>query len=143
MRRLLLTLTLIAAPTLAWAQAPTNQPPITAVRFVTSGGVAPITNDILLTNITGPAACAPTVTGVVHNPTAIEYKLSPTDTTCFRYVDTPGGPLIGLPVGGTVYTSTLAYVAGTLVGPASAVSNPFDRPGTAPTVAPAAVRVLP
>lgn len=140
---LIVALALLAYAAPALAQAPAGQN-IDRLRFVASGGVAPVTNDLPLTAVTGPFACTAPTAGVVHNPANFEYKVNNTDTQCFRYTDPGNGPLIGLPIGNAQYTSTIQYLTTSgLVGPLSNVSNPFDRPGVAPTTAPAVLRVNP
>ncbi len=143
MKRLTLTLSLLALPVLLHAQAPVVQPPITTVRVVVSGGVSPITTDLPVAGITGPVACVPAPTGTLPNATAFQYKVLTTDAQCWQYVDPGNGPLLGLPIGGTAYTATIAYVNSIGASPASNVSNSFSRPGVAPPLAPAVLRVIP
>jgi hypothetical protein len=118
-------------------------PPTTAVRFVVSGGVSPVTNDLPIASIVcNQTAPAPT-SGTVHNPTKVVYDDPAVSGKVCIYTDTGTGPLLSLPLGATVYTATAAFVNSVGAGPVSAVSNPFDHPGTAPTVAPTGLRVTP
>jgi hypothetical protein len=144
MKRVILTLTCLSVPALVHAQVPVVQPPITAVRFVISGGVSPVTNDIPVTSLVSQTgtACAP-VTASVTNPTSFVYKILATDTTCWKYQDPGSGPLLSLPIGATVYTSTVAYVNSNGAGPVSPISNPFSRPGVLPSTAPAVLSLAP
>ncbi len=142
MKRLTLTLSLLALPVLLHSQAPVVQPPVTIIRIVVSGGVAPVTTDLPLANITGPVACS-TASGSVINPTAFQYKVLTTDTQCWQYNDPGTGPLRSLPIGGTTYTAVTTFVNSNGPGPVSNVSNSFSRPGTAPTTAPLVFGVLP
>lgn len=142
-RACLCLLFLFALPALAAAQAPsTITPPVTAVRLVISGGVSPVTNDLPLSALSSTTSCV-NPTGTVPNPTGFQYKINTGDTNCWKYTDPGNGPLLSLPIGGTTYTATLAYVNSNGAGPASAVSNPFSRPGTVPTVAPVILLVVP
>lgn len=111
----------------------------TGVQFVISGGVSPVTNVLPI----GSILCGQTASPLASaNPNAFEYQ-DPSDATkVCRYKDPGNGPLLSLPFGGTSYTSTAAFVNGVGVGPASNVSNPFSRPGTAPTSAPVALKVV-
>ncbi len=126
----------------ARAQAPVVQPPVTAVRFTITGGVSPVTNDIPLSAFTSTTTCFNT-SGTVHNPLAFQYKVNNTDSNCWQYTDPGNGPLLSLPIGGTTYVSTASYINGNGSGPLSANSNPFDKPGVAPTTAPVTLRVGP
>lgn len=144
MKRLVLTLVLLSVPALVRAQVPTVVPPITAVRLVISGGVAPVTNDLPVANLTSltGAACTASATPVA-NPTAFTYKVNTSDTTCWKYQDPGNGPLLSLPIGGTTYTATLAYVNANGAGPTVASTNSFTRPGVSPSTAPAVLTVVP
>lgn len=142
MKRVFLATCLLLLPCAVQAQTPTVNPPVTAVRFVISGGVSPVTNDLPVASLTSTTNCA-VPSGTVPNPSAFQYKVNLTDANCWQYTDPGNGPLLSLPVGGTVYTSTLAYVNSNGAGPVSTVSNSFSRPGVLPTSAPAALRVVP
>ena len=143
MKRLIFACCFLLLSSVVHAQAPAVSPPVTLVRITVSGGVAPVTNDIPLVNITGPVACTPVPPGTTANPSAFQYKVLSTDTQCWQYTDPGNGPLKGLPIGGAVYTAVITFVNSNGPGPLSNVSNSFTRPGTAPTTAPLVFGVLP
>ena len=141
MKRLMFCLIFLSVPAFVHAQAPVVQPPVTAIRVVISGGVSPVTNDLPLSSWS--QATCDTSSGTIVNPTRFQYKVLTTDTQCWTYTDPGNGPLLSLPVGGTTYTATSAYVNTNGAGPASNVSNPFSKPGVAPSTAPAVFRSAP
>lgn len=137
MKQLFLALLVLLLPCAAFAQT------VSGVQFVVSGGAAPVTNLLPIGSFQCGQTPSAAVVGTVSNPTAFEYT-DPSDATkVCRFKDPGNGPLLSLPFGGTTYTSTAAFVNAVGTGPVSNVSNPFARPGTAPAVAPAALRVVP
>lgn len=141
MKRLLLVLAFLALPAFAHAQA------TTAIRVVVSGGASPVTNDLPLSGWLCGQVKVATPSGTVHNPSKLQID-DFTDTTqpstkACTYTDDGTGPLLTRPFGATVYTATAAFLNIVGPGPVSNVSNPFDRPGTAPTAAPTGLKALP
>lgn len=76
------------------------------------------------------------------NPNKIAFD-DPTNSgkVCI-YTDPGNGPLSALPFGATVYTATIADGNPVGVGPESAPSAPFTKPGSVPTSVRTGLRIV-
>lgn len=129
MKQMLLTLTLLAIPTLAEAQTPTGY----LLKVFVQGATSPLmTHTIPAANVQCGQA---KVTIPAVNPNAALWDDPADKAKDCVYVDTGTGPLLALPFGTVTYEATLAVVnvAGTSAD--SARSNPFQQPGQVSAIA--------
>lgn len=119
----------------AHAQAPTSY----TLKISNQGAAAPFTSAVLpasgFTCGVTPKIPPFTTTSVNPSKVVIDDPAAPTTADCI-YTDPGTGPILSLPFGTQIYTSTISatYPAGP--SPDSLVSNPFSRPGvvgSAPT----------
>ncbi len=143
MRNFLFGLLFLSVPAFALAQpAPTTHVEVTIYRQgASTPAVAPALIPISQwvanqTPVTPPA-------GTVVNPNQIRVDDPANTGRDLVYTDPPTGvlSLLGFdPV--NVYVATVKFVNQVGLGPASNNSNPFSRPGTTPTAAPANPRLV-
>lgn len=147
MRRVFWVCVFLFLPVLAEAQA------ITALRvtFYRTGAsapaVAPFDIPLSVFQCGRPRVADPT--GTVINPTAYmiddpaDEALPQAQRRQCLYVEPPGGALTMLPFDTeAAYTARSRYINSVDIGQEGPDSNPFSRPGSAPTVTPAGLRIV-
>ena len=142
-RRALLVCLLLAWPVVGSAQPATSL----QVTFMNGTQVAVAPFSIPFSAFTCSTTQQPPPSGTVANPT--EYQVDHPDDTALpeasrrqcTYREQPGGPLLMLAYGPTVYTAVAKWQNSVGTGPASAPSNSFSRPGTVPS-APTRLRIV-
>lgn len=138
--RWLLVVACVLVPGLVEAQSLTAL----SVTFYRSGASTPAVApfDIPIAAMTCGQS-RPTVSGTQINPTQYRVADPTAPTLDCVYNEAAGGPLFLLPIDGTIaYTARARWRNAVDVGPESADSNPFSRPGLAPTATPAALRIV-
>ncbi len=112
------------------------------IRIYPVGASSPsVETDLAASDITCNLADALPPTGEVTNPRELWWDDPTNANRRCRWSDGGTGPLLELPFGAPRYQATLRYRNNVGVGPESNRTDPFARPGTAPTVAPAQVRL--
>lgn len=139
MRRFWLVLVFLVVPVLAEAQA------ITAIQltFYRNGTQAMTPFEIPLAAMQCGQPRTPPPAGTVLNPTGYRFNDPNAPTLDCVYTEPPGGPLSVLETDASVsYTARARFRNAVGLGPESADSNPFSRPGSAPTVTPVGLRIV-
>jgi hypothetical protein len=133
MRRFgLVTLLLLLLPVVGRAQAITSY----TLNVYLQGGSTAVSSAVLaVANVQCGITPKATVTGTPSNPSRVYWddEAAPTTADC-RYVDPGTGPILALPFNPTaVYVAKILATNAAGSSPESAASNPFSRPGSAPS----------